>query len=92
MPSILRLLTVVAIAAVLAACGRTKPDAGPGQCAVTPEPVVVERRVYVSIPPAPRLFLKVRSHSASTLPRSAGPSLSASMAVPTRCAPSRAPR
>jgi len=52
MPSILRLLTVVAIAAVLAACGRTRPDAGPAQCAVTPEPVVVERRVYVSIPAA----------------------------------------
>lgn len=52
MPSILRLLTAAALAAVLAACGRTKPDAGPSQCAVTPEPVVVERRVYVRIPAA----------------------------------------
>ena len=52
MPSILRLLTAAALAAVLAACGRTKPDAGPAQCAVTPEPVVVERRVYVTIPAA----------------------------------------
>lgn len=52
MPSILRLLTAASLAAVLAACGRTKPDAGPAQCAVTPEPVVVERRVYVRIPAA----------------------------------------
>lgn len=52
MPSILRLLIIAALATVLAACGRTKPDAGPAQCAVSPEPVVVERRVYVTIPAA----------------------------------------
>lgn len=50
MPSILRILTAVAFAALTAACGPAKPDAGPAQCAVAPEPVVVERRVYVSIP------------------------------------------
>lgn len=50
MPSILRILTAAAFAAMTAACGPAKPDAGPAQCAVAPEPVVVERRVYVSIP------------------------------------------
>lgn len=52
MPSILRILTVAVFAAMNAACGPAKPDAGPVQCAVAPEPVVVERRVYVSIPPS----------------------------------------
>lgn len=52
MPSILRLLTVAALAAVLVACREVKPNSSPAQCAVTPEPVVVERRVYVSIPAA----------------------------------------
>lgn len=52
MPSILRLLSVVALAALPAACGLTKPSASPVQCAVAPEPVVVERRVYVTIPAA----------------------------------------
>lgn len=52
MPSILRLLIVTALAGLLAACGPARPDAGPVQCAVAPEPVVVERRVYVPIPAA----------------------------------------
>lgn len=52
MPSILRLLTIAAMAALLASCGRTKPEVGPAQCAVAPQAVVVERRVYVAIPSA----------------------------------------
>ena len=50
MPSILRILIAVVFAATNAACVPAKPDTGPVQCAVAPEPVVVERRVYVSIP------------------------------------------
>lgn len=50
MPSIFRLLIVIVAAVLAAACGRAKPDAGPAVCAVAPQPVVVERRVYVPIP------------------------------------------
>lgn len=51
MSRILRLLIAALIPALaMVACTGTKPDAGPAMCAVSPEPVVVERRVYVSIP------------------------------------------
>ncbi|MGE8210947.1 MAG: hypothetical protein ACN6RH_15745 [Stenotrophomonas rhizophila] len=52
MPSIFRLLTAALLAAAIAACGPTKPETEPMQCAVAPEAVVVERRVYVPIPAA----------------------------------------
>lgn len=52
MPSILRLLMVMCVVALLAACHRIKSSPAPTQCAVSPEAVVVERRVYVPIPTA----------------------------------------
>lgn len=52
MPRILRLLTIVALGAGLAGCGPKKLDTGhcPVSVAVAPQPVLVERRIYVPIP------------------------------------------
>lgn len=52
MPRILRLLTIVALGAGLAACGPKKLDTAhcPVSVAVAPHPVVVVRRIYVPIP------------------------------------------
>lgn len=50
MSRILWLLTAVVLVLGLSACRDTKPDSTPAMCAVSPQPVVVERRVYVAIP------------------------------------------
>jgi hypothetical protein len=54
MSRILRLLTIAGVAMALAgfgSCGKNaKPDLPPADTAVLPQTVIVERRVYVSVP------------------------------------------